>query len=359
MQLKVEQLAQHLQRGLAPLYVVTGDEPLLCLEAADTIRQAARAGGCSEREVLVVERSFDWTQLLASTQSMSLFGERKLLELRIPGGKPGKEGGALLASLAAQLDEHGPCVLITLPRLDRATQETAWFRALNQHGVVLTIYPPDLAQLPDWLGERLARQQQRAKRPALQFLAERVEGNLLAAHQEIQKLGLLFPAGEITLEDMQEAVLNVARYDVFKLSEAMLSGDTPRLIRMLEGLAGEGEAAVLVHWAITEDIRQLLRFQQGRAEGISSTQLARDLRLWGGKERWMEQAARRLSPEQASAALVQAAQVERLIKGLRPRQLSHDIWSELRQLALSLASPTINASIDAPAHAQAGRAKRQ
>ncbi|RCS58489.1 DNA polymerase III subunit delta [Parvibium lacunae] len=346
--LRQEQLGLHLQQPLAGLYVVMGDEPLLALEATDAIRQTARQQGYSEREVWSVERGFDWQALWQSCRNQSLFGNRKLVECRLPNGKPGKEGGQILAALAGELasnHDRSCCLLITLPRLDKASQETAWFRQLQQQGQLISLTPPDHRQLIDWLAQRLARQQQHAKRPVLQCLADKVEGNLLAAHQEIQKMGLLFPAGEITLDNLQTAVLNVARYDVFKLSEAMLTGDRPRMLRMLAGLQGEGEAPVLVHWAMTEDIRQLIRFIQGRQQGQAVAQLARELRLWQGKERWMEQAARRLSMEQAYASLHYAAQVEKLIKGLRPPGLNQNIWGELTQLAMRIVNPALTLSV--------------
>ncbi|NUT13694.1 MAG: DNA polymerase III subunit delta, partial [Cupriavidus sp.] len=265
MQLKLDGLDAHLRqakaKGLAPLYVVHGDEHLLVLEAVDRLRAAAREAGFSEREVLVAERGFHWGRLVEAQQSMSLFGDRKIVELRIPSGKPGKDGGEALRAVAAQ-PSPDVVMLVTLPRLDFAASKSTWFQALEGAGVSIKVDSVDRTRLPAWVGERLALQQQRVQggepgRRALQFIADKVEGNLLAAHQEIQKLGLLYPPGELSFDQVHDAVLNVARYDVFKLSESMLSGDVPRLVRMLEGLRGEGEATVLVLWALTEEIRVL------------------------------------------------------------------------------------------------------
>ena len=238
MQLRIDALDGHVAKPLAQLYVITSDEHLLALEAADKIRRAARAQGYSERDVLTVERSFKWGELLAANQELSLFGDRKMIELRIPTGKPGKDGGAALQSYAKNLSPDN-LTLITLPKLDWATQKAAWVASLQQAAVYIEIPNVERAQLPAWISQRLAAQGQSAERASIDFIAERVEGNLLAAHQEIQKLGLLHAEGKLTYEQVQDAVLNVARYDVFKLSEAMLAGDPARLVRMLEGLKGE------------------------------------------------------------------------------------------------------------------------
>lgn len=280
MQLRLDALEPHLSKGLAGLYVVYGDEPLLAQEACDKIRAAARAAGFTERSVHTVERGFDWSTLIGASQAMSLFGERQLVELRIPSGKPGKDGADALKTLAGA-DNPDALMLVTLPRLDSATQKSAWFTALVNGGVALKVDPVERAQLPNWIGQRLALQGQRVApgddgRRALAFVAERVEGNLLAAHQEIQKLGLLYPAGTLTFEQIHDAVLNVARYDVFKLNEAMLAGDAARLSRMIDGLKGEGEALVLVLWAVVEELRTLLRIKRGVAAGKPLAVLVRE-----------------------------------------------------------------------------------
>jgi len=337
MQLRPEALDGHLAKGLAPLYVITSDEHLLALEAADKIRRAARAQGYSERDVLTVERNFKWGELLAANQALSLFGDKKLIELRIPGGKPGKDGSAALQNYAKDLNPDN-LTLITLPKLDWQTAKAAWVAGLQQAAVYIEIPNVERPQLPGWIGMRLSSQGQSAERQSLDFIADRVEGNLLAAHQEIQKLGLLHPPGKLTHEQVIDAVLNVARYDVFKLSEAMLAGDPARLVRMLEGLKGEGEALPLVLWAVSEEIRTLLKLKAGMAQGRPLGALMKEYRIWGPRERMMEPALRRMSLPVLEAALQQAAQVDKMVKGLRAKQFAGDAWDAMLQLALRVAS---------------------
>ncbi len=336
MQLRIDALDAHLAKSLAPLYVITSDEHLLALEAGDKIRHAARAQGFSEREVMTIERGFKWGELLAANQSQSLFGDKKLIELRIPTGKPGKDGGQALQQYAATLSPDN-VTLITLPKLDWATQKAAWVSALQQAGAFIDIPLVERAQLPAWIGARLALQRQNADKQSIGFIADRVEGNLLAAHQEIQKLSLLYPEGKLTFEQIQDAVLNVARYDVFKLNEAMLSGDAERLVRMVEGLKGEGEALPLVLWAVAEEVRMLLKLKAGVAQGKALGSLLKEYRIWGPRERLMEPALRRLSLATLERALQEAAQIDKMIKGLRAKAFSGDAWDALRELGLKVA----------------------
>ncbi|HZW14075.1 MAG TPA: DNA polymerase III subunit delta [Noviherbaspirillum sp.] len=336
MQLRLDALEAHLAKTLAPLYVITSDEHLLALEAADRIRKSAREKGFSEREVLVVERSFKWGELLAANQSQSLFGDRKLIELRIPTGKPGKDGGQALQEYVGALNPDN-VTLITLPKLDWQTAKSAWVAALQQAAVYIDIPLVDRNQLPAWIGSRLAAQRQSADRQSIDFIADRVEGNLLAAHQEIQKLALLHPEGKLNFEQVQDAVLNVARYDVFKLNEAMLAGDTARLVRMIEGLKGEGEALPLVLWAMAEEIRTLLKIKAGAAQGKSVGMLLKEYRIWGPREKLMEPALRRLKLSTLESALQQAAQVDKMVKGLRAKEFAGDAWDALLQLGLRVA----------------------
>jgi DNA polymerase III subunit delta len=368
MQLRPDALEPHLAKGLAGLYVVYGDEHLLAQEACDRIRAAARAAGFTDRSVFTVERGFDWSSLLGASQSMSLFGDRQLVELRIPSGKPGKEGADALKTLAAGSNPD-VLTLITLPRLDAATQKSAWFTALADSGVAIKIDAVERAALPNWIGQRLGLQGQRVApgedgRRALQFVAERVEGNLLAAHQEIQKLGLLYPQGVLSFEQIHDAVLNVARYDVFKLNEAMLTGDVGRLARMLDGLEGEGEAAVLVQWAVVEEVRTLLRIKRGVAAGKPLAMLLRENRVWGPRERLIGPALSRLSEATLERGLALAARLDRQVKGLSGQSradwrnaLPPDAWDGLFELAMTVAAPR-DAGASAPqARTAAGRAQ--
>ncbi len=336
MQLRFDAIDAHLAKSLAPLYVITSDEHLLALETADKIRRAARSQGFLERDILTVERSFKWGALLAANQSQSLFGDKKLIDLRIPTGKPGKDGGQALQDYVTHLSPDN-LTLITLPKLDWATQKAAWVGSLQQAAVYIDIPLVERAQLPSWISMRLSLQGQSADRQSLDFIADRVEGNLLAAHQEIQKLALLHPQGKLSFEQIHDAVLNVARYDVFKLNEAMLVGDVPRLVRMLEGLKGEGEALPLVLWAVAEEIRTLLKLKSGMTQGRPLGILLKEYRIWGPREKLMAPALHRVSQAALEAALQDAAQVDKMVKGLRARDFAGDAWDALLQLGLRIA----------------------
>lgn len=335
MQLRPEALDAHLEKTLAPLYVITSDEHLLLLEAADKIRETARKQGCTERDILTVERGFKWGELQAANSAMSLFGDKKLIELRIPTGRPGKEGSQSLQQYAAELHPDN-VTLITLPRLDWSTQKSAWVSALQKAAVYIDIPVVERAQLGGWIASRLTLQKQSADTASIDFLVSRVEGNLLAAHQEIRKLGLLYPEGKLDFEQIKEAVLNVARYDVFKLNEAMLTGNTSRFVRMMEGLKGEGEPLPLVLWTITEEIRTLLKLQTGIARGQTAGSLMKSLRIWGPREKLITAALRRLNTDTLLQALQQAAQVDKIVKGLRVDTLVDDAWDALLQLGLAV-----------------------
>ena len=332
MALRAEQLQAQLAKSLAPLYVVHGDEPLLALEAADAVRAAARKAGYREREVFFAERGFDWSELLHAGASLSLFGDKKIVELRIPGGKPGTQGAEAIAAYCARAGGD-ILTLVSLPRLDRAAQSSAWFGALAAAGVVVDVFPVERARLPAWIGERLARQGQRAPREVVEFLADRVEGNLLAAFQEVQKLALLAPQGELALGDVREVVANVARYDAYDASAALLAGDTARYLRVIEGLRGEGEAPTFVLWAIAEDLRALERIQAGAAEGRPLDALLRENRVWGARQAPIKAAVRRISGAAVTRALAHAALIDRAIKGVARL----DAWDEFLKLGLKLA----------------------
>ena len=343
MQLSAGQLQAHLQKGIKPLYTLHGDEPLLVQEAADAIRAAARAAGFSERSSHTVAGAhFDWSEVLAAGGSLSLFADKQIVEIRIPSGKPGKDGSAAIQQLCEQSDGSADVLtLVMLPRLDKATRSGAWFAALERHGVTVALEPVERSALPQWLAQRLAQQDQRVKpgvegQRSLQFFADRVEGNLLAAHQEIQKLALLFPSGELGFEDIERAVLNVARYDVFKLSEAVLAGQRMRVQRMLDGLQAEGEAPVLVHYSLAEDIRALKRVRDAMDAGRPLPMALREQRVWGVRERLFERVLPRLDGESLARLLKAAHQVDGIVKGLKVPGWPTDAWQALQRLAMSL-----------------------
>ena len=342
MNLKPEALAGHLQRAshtgkLARVYTIASDEALLSIEAQDAIRTAARNAGYAERDVLHADGRFDWSQLFGAAAGLSLFADKKIVEIRLPSGKPGKAGAEALRAHADNASDD-TLTIVVLPRLDRATRESAWAAALEHAGVWIDIAKVDRVELPAWIGQRLARQQQRAARAALEFLADRVEGNLLAAHQEIAKLALLFGPGEITLEQLTESVLNVARYDVFALPVALYAGDAARALRMLEGLRAEGEALPLVLWAVTEEIRTLLKVKTAADGGKPVGALAREHRIWGPRERLLPQIVARLTTAKLAELLARCAEVDRLAKGLRADKRDSDPWLELSDIALALAA---------------------
>jgi DNA polymerase-3 subunit delta len=345
MQLRLDQLGAHLQKGLRPLYTLWGDEPLLAQEAGDAIRAAARAAGHTERQVHTVAGShFNWSGLLGAAQAMSLFADKQIIDIRIPSGKPGKEGSQALQRYCEILSSD-VVTLIHLPRLDRQQQASAWFTALDGSGVSIRIDPIERKALPQWIAQRLAAQGQRvqggeAGQQTLAFFADRVEGNLLAAHQEMQKLALLHPAGELSFEQIEAAVLNVARYDVFKLGEALLAGQVGRALRMLDGLQAEGEAAVLVHWTVAEDIRALKRVKDAMAAGKPLPMAMREARVWGVKERLFERALPFFT-DNSLAQLLHAAQVcDGLVKGLKHPDWPVEPWGGLKRLALMLLQHT-------------------
>jgi DNA polymerase-3 subunit delta len=332
MDLRLSQLSAHLERTLAPIYVVHGDEPLLAIEAGDAIRTAARNAGCTERDVQVVEPGFKWDAFLAASANLGLFGSRRLVDLRIPAGKPGVEGAKALEACAAQANPD-QTLLVTLPRLDRTAQASAWFTALAGAGVAVAVYPLERGELPAWIAARLARQKQRAARETLDFLAERCEGNLLAAQQEIEKLGLLLPEGELAQDAVERAVTDVARFDVFQLSEAWLAGEGTRALRIIAALEAEGEGIQLLLWQLGEDVHALAGILEAAASGAPVAAALRQARVWGKRQAAMERAARRVAPKAVTRLVAALARLDALSKGIG----RGNAWDELRTVALALA----------------------
>jgi DNA polymerase-3 subunit delta len=325
-----EQLAPQLARELKPLYTVFGDEPLLALEATDRIRAKARTAGYIEREILTAEPGFKWPQLSMAAHSQSLFASLKLLELRIPNGKPGTEGATAIRDFCASLPAD-TVTLVYLPDIERRAQKAAWFEGLESAGVMVEAKAVARKALPQWLASRLKAQGQDADAQTLAFIAERVEGNLMAAFQEVQKLALLFPPGPLGYQQVREAVLDVARYDVFHLGAAMTEGDAARLTRMLDGLKGEGAAPLMALWSFTEEIRAIGKLLAGVESGRPLNALWREARVWdNARQQSLQQNLRRFNAAQATAALRHAAAIDRMVKGLA----AGDVWDELLQLAL-------------------------
>ena len=339
MQLRADELGETLQRGLKPLYVVHGDEPLLALEAGDAIRAAARAAGIVDREILVVEPGFKWDAFLAADANLGLFGERKLVDLRIPSGKPGVEGGKALEAFAANGSPDN-VTLVTLPKLDRATQSAHWFQALSGAGVAVAVYPIEREALPQWIAARLARQDQRATRETLTFLAEHCEGNLLAARQEIEKLALVLPEGALDHDAVANAVADVARYDVFQLSEAWLAGDAVRALRILSVLEAEGDAPIQAIWQLSEDVHAIAAVLAMVRTGTPLASAVRNVRVWGKRQSALERAVQRVAPAALPGLLLAVARLDALSKGLG----RGNAWSELAGIGLALCGKPLFAS---------------
>ena len=336
MQIKPGDLARHVARGLEPLYVVYGDEPLVVLECGDEIRGAARRAGFTEREILIVELAFKWDSFVAANANLALFGDRKLVDLRIPSGKPGNDGARLLEDYATNPNRDN-VTLITLPRLDRATLGSTWFTALSDVAVTIAVQPIERDALPQWIGARLARQNQRASDEVLVYLAERCEGNLLAARQEIDKLALVLPQGDLSLEAVEGATTDVARYDVFAASEAWLAGDASRALRVLEALEAEGEAITLAVWQMGEDLRALATAQGEVSRGTPIGVAVRNARVWGRRQNAFEKALRRVTTLDVGGMLAVLARIDGQAKGL----IEGDAWQALASLALAIAGKPV------------------
>jgi len=332
MQLKPEQLEKRLQKSLEPVYFISGDDPLRVMEAADAVRAQARQQGFTERDVLTVQPGFDWAALTSAGGNLSLFSERRVVDLRLPTGKPGKEGAQALRDFVEQMPDD-TLLLITAGRLEQTARKGKWVQALEQAGVVVFIWPLDAKELLQWVRTRM---QQRGLQPAddaVALLAERIEGNLLAGVQEIEKLYLLRGAGPVDIDDIGHAVADSARFDVYGLADSALAGEGARSVRILNGLRAEGVAAPVVLWALAKDIRQLVQMAGSVAGGESVINVLSRFRVWTKRKPQFTGALKRLKRRDCHALLHQCATVDRVIKG---RAAGSD-WDELLQLTLQLA----------------------
>lgn len=332
MRLAQAQLEAHLKQGLQAIYVLVGDEPLAQRECLDAIRAAARNQNFDERTSLNVERHFNWQQIQAFGQSISLFASKRLLELSIPNGKPGLEGSKALQALANK-GLADTAIIIILPNLDREAKNSAWFSALEAHTQVITLNEIEASQLPKWIANRLALQGQHTSDQTLAFLAHQVEGNLLAANQEIQKLGLLYPQGLLSDDAVREAVLNVSRFDAFQLGEAVLEGDAERTARILQGLQDEGENAVAVMNPLMWVLRPLVRLKQAEIRGENINNAMTSARIYGNRQTSMQRGLGRLSLKQLEAATQKLADIDKIAKGV----MLGDAWLEISRLCFGLA----------------------
>ena len=331
MKLRSDALAGALAKRLVPVYALSGEEPLLLDEAAVLIRNAIQQQGPTERQSFQADSGFNWGTWSAGFDCLSLFSSRRLVELRLPTGKPGVEGGKTLEAWFARPPEE-TFLLLFLPRADRATQATKWFGALERVGAVVTVQTPSPEQLPAWIGTRLGHKGLKADRDTLAFLAARVEGNLLAAHQEIEKLSLLLPPGPVSLVSARAAVVDVARYDVNDLTESLLKGDAVRYCRIIEGLQAEGEAPPLAIWLMAQELRSLYRVASGVAQGQALAPLMKQLRIWDSRQPLVSRALKQYSQDRLAEGLTLVARADRAAKGL----LREDAWQMLKQLGLGL-----------------------
>jgi DNA polymerase III subunit delta len=334
-----------------PLAVwIHGDEPLISIEASDVYRQACKSQGFSERIVITVERTVKPDALLAHTQALSLFATRKLIEIRFA-GKPIKEWGAALGAAAEQISKDtDTALLVTTPKLDKTSTGTAWFAQFESAGLIVPVYPVDRGALPKWIEQRLLAQGLKANPATIELIAARVEGNLLAADQEVKKLALLFgqkhssdeiekgsSLATVPEEAANQAVLNVARYDVYDAVNAMLAGDSARLYRTLNGLEAEGEAGPLLLWALTDAIRSLIALRQAHERRIPLSGVMQRQRIYPPRDRLFEQAAKRCDVKRLEASLSQAALVDRIIKGAATGYTHTGTWAGFQELTLRVA----------------------
>lgn len=332
MRVAADQLPQHLSRKLAPLYTVFGEDLLLTIEASDLIRESAREAGYAEREIFSIDHHFNWAELQQRSSSLSLFGERRIMDMRIPSGKPGVKGSTTIEEYCRALPPD-TVTLVTLPKIDKQNSGAKWFKALEAAGVMVPVYPVERGRLPSWISQRLGMQGQSADPDTLRFIAENVEGNLLAAHQEIKKLALLYPPGILSFSEVKDAVLDVARYDVFKLSDAMLFGDTARYLRILEELQGEGTPLPYIVFTLAAQIRSLITIRHGIEAGRPLPEMMRQIRARQDQQKVLESAARRTSTRQLTDTLLHLSKIDRISKGVG----MGDAWDELLQLGLRFA----------------------
>jgi len=329
-------LQSRLVKQLAPVYIVTGDEPLQSAEASDAIRAAAKREGFTERHVLHVEKGFDWDNFLAISNSLSLFAERQLIELRMPGGKPGDKGAAALIEYA-QNPPSDSILLIVSAKLDKATQRSKWFSQLEKTGVHIAVWPIETRQLSGWIQQRARSKAMKLAPAAVQLIVDRVEGNMLAAAQELDKLHLLFGANQIDEQAVLEAVSDSARYDIYSLVDVALSGDVKRIPRMLDGLRGEGVEPVLLNWALTRELRSMHTLSISVNRGIRAEQAVAQAGVWQNRKAMVTAGLKRHAVGSWQEMLLQANKIDRIIKGLT----AGNVWDELLQLAIRIAGVTL------------------
>ena len=333
MKINVNQLSTHLQKSLAPCYLVTGDEHLLVGEALDAIRAAAREQGFTSRDLHVATTGFDWSQLRDSGANLSLFAEKRIIELRVPTGKPGRAGSQAIADFVDVTDSD-LLFIVVAPKLDRNSQSAKWVKALEGKGVSIPVWPIGLRELPGWIAERMRRTGLQPDRDAVALIADRVEGNLLAAGQEIEKLRLLLGEGKVTADDVGDAVANSSRYDVFKLVDAALGGDAKRALRILSGLRAEGIEPVIVVWALTRELRTLALLTDSVARGADLANGMRKNGVWQNRQALVRNCIGRHKHGDFHQLLKSASRADQAAKG----QTSSDPWQISTDIVLGIST---------------------
>jgi len=331
MKLRANQLAGRLQKNLDSIYLISGDEPLLVQEAADEVRQSAHEHGFQDREVFNTERGFDWNLFRQSSEALSLFSEKRILELRIPTAKPGDAGRkAILDYLENPSDDI--ILLIITCRLTQQLLKTKWLQAIDKRGVVIQVWPVEREQLPAWISARMHSKGLQPSPDAIRIIVERVEGNMMAAAQEIDKLHILHGPGSIDADAVTDSVSDSARYDIYKLADAALAGDAARSARLLDGLRLEGTEPVLILWSIVREIRQLSSMVY-QMQTTNRQQVFSQHRVWQKRVPLVSAALNRSSQDDLQQLLLKAGHADRVIKGAA----AGNAWDELIQLVLQLA----------------------
>lgn len=330
MQLGVDQLPQHLKRGLAPMYFISGDDPLAALECADAIRNRAKESGFDERQVYTVESGFDWDAFYADTRAGSLFASRRLIELRLPTGKPGEQGAGVLAELCDD-PSSDMLLLVVTGRLDKQARAAKWVAALERAGVAITVYPIESRQLPAWIDRRMRARGLTPGPGVADMLAHYTEGNSLACAQEIDKLALN-GVREVSVDDIEGNLGDNARFTVYALSDAALAGDTVAVLRILKRLQGEGEAPALISWALARELREFARMAQAIDSGRTPAEVLDEFRVWARRKPIAQKALARHRLDAWLDLLCAAERVDRVVKGREPA----NVWLELESLALAI-----------------------
>ena len=330
MNVRPDQLAAILETRLHPVYLITGDEPLQVMETADSVRARCREQGYTEREVFDVDSQFEWQLLRDEANSLSLFSSRRILDMRIPTAKPGREGGQALKEYASHIPED-TILLITAGKLDASQKKSAWYKALDQVGVIIPCWPVGPERLPAWIRQRFQNHAMQASNEVVDYVCQRVEGNLLAAAQEIDKLHLLLGAGAVDIENVRDAVADSSRFGIFELADSALAGDPARVIRILHGLHAEGTEPVLVTWALAKDIRLLAAVSANRE---SVDYALKQAGVWQNRMQLYRSCLARHSTASFNRFLQRCAKIDSMTKGQQPG----NVWDELQTLGFLIAA---------------------